>query len=239
MSLRTVGAVLCIGTLALSTVLSVRMSARPPQSGPSVAEILDRAMARTEWNEEQRVRARYRFTFVSQSQKLEKDGGVAEEELEVYEVAPVRGFSYARLISKNSRALDDGELGEERKRYAKFVERIEEGRDPYDEDDPQIGFDEELVSKYDFTRTGAETLDGRWYHVLAFVPKAGKLPRRRRIDAALNKSRGRFWIDNATYEVGRIQFELIDKVRLWWGIIGSLSRGPRHDRAAPHRCHER
>ena len=199
------------------------MPAQSAQSRRSVDEILDRAMARTQWNEEQGIRARYSFTFVSQSQKLKKDGGIAEEELEMYEVAPVRGFSYARLVSKNNRALNEGELGEERKRYAKFVERIKEGQDPYDEDDPQIGFDEELVSKYDFTKTGSEALDGRWYHVLAFAPKAGKLPRRRRIDAALNRSRGRFWIDEATYEVGRIQFELIDKVRLWWGIIGSLS----------------
>ena len=46
---------------------------------------------------------------------------------------------------------------------------------------------------------------------------------RRRIDRALNKASGQLWIDQETFEAARIELELIDKVRLWWGVVGSIS----------------
>ena len=216
---RTLGLTLGLSTCVLATALSVRVSTQTTR----VDDILDHALARAAWIEEEGIRTRYRFTLTSQSQKLEKDGSVKEEALQVYDVAPVRGVPYARLISKDGHALEGKDLGDERKRYAKFVARLENGADDNDEDDSFIRFDDELVAKYDFTSAGVEMLDGREYLVLAFEPKPGKLPKRRRIDTASNKSRGRIWIDETTYEVGRVRFELIDTVRLWWGIMGSLS----------------
>ena len=46
---------------------------------------------------------------------------------------------------------------------------------------------------------------------------------RRRIDHALNRSRGEVWIDTETHEIARVSFRLLDRVRLWWGILGSIS----------------
>ena len=37
------------------------------------------------------------------------------------------------------------------------------------------------------------------------------------------RTRDRIWIDEDTFEVARVEFELIGKVRLWWGILGSMS----------------
>ncbi len=39
---------------------------------------------------------------------------------------------------------------------------------------------------------------------------------------ALNKSAGRLWIDAKTYEIAQLEFELLDKVKIWWGFIGSI-----------------
>ena len=46
-------------------------------------------------------------------------------------------------------------------------------------------------------------------------------------------ARGRIWVDRETHEIARLEFELIDRVRLWWGLVGtihhsrgSLDRGP-------------
>jgi len=58
--------------------------------------------------------------------------------------------------------------------------------------------------------------------VLAYRPKEGKLPVNRRIDRALNKAEGRIWVDQESYEVSRIEFILKEKVKLWWGLIGSI-----------------
>ena len=65
-------------------------------------------------------------------------------------------------------------------------------------------------------------LRGRPSYVISFEPRPGKLRVRRRTDHALNRSRGEVWIDTKTYEIARIGFRLIDRVRLWWGIIGSI-----------------
>ena len=47
---------------------------------------------------------------------------------------------------------------------------------------------------------------------------------RRRSDHALNKARGQIWIDKETYEAARVEFELTGRVRLWWGILGTIMR---------------
>ena len=68
----------------------------------------------------------------------------------------------------------------------------------------------------------------------------------RRIDYALNKARGQIWIDKETFEAARVEFELIDRVRLWWGIVGtimrargSVDRGPRAGRPSGAICSSR
>ena len=73
-------------------------------------------------------------------------------------------------------------------------------------------------------------MDGRSNYVLAYRPKEGKLPVKRRIDRALNKAEGRIWVDQESYEVSRIEFILKEKVKLWWGLIGSIQevKGPVH-----------
>ena len=131
---RTLGLTIALSTCVLATALSVRISA---QKTP-VGDIIDRALVRAAWSEEQGIRTRYRFTLASRSQKLEKDGSVREEAREVYDVAPVRGVPFARLMSKDGQALEGKDLGDERKRYAKFVARLENGTDDNDEDDSFI-----------------------------------------------------------------------------------------------------
>ena len=43
------------------------------------------------------------------------------------------------------------------------------------------------------------------------------------MDKALNKSRGQLWIDQETYEIAKVNFEMKERVRLWLGILGSIS----------------
>ena len=44
------------------------------------------------------------------------------------------------------------------------------------------------------------------------------------MDHALNKSAGRLWIDTETYEIAQLEFELLDRIKLWWGFIGSIKQ---------------
>ena len=59
---------------------------------------------------------------------------------------------------------------------------------------------------------------------LSFEPKSGKLPVRRRNDRTLNNSRGRVWLDQESYEIARVEFELKGPTRISWRILGFISR---------------
>ena len=66
-------------------------------------------------------------------------------------------------------------------------------------------------------------LRGRSSYVISFEPRPGRLLVRRRIDHAQNRSRGEARADTETCEIARVSFQLMDRVRLWWGILGSIS----------------
>lgn len=69
---------------------------------------------------------------------------------------------------------------------------------------------------------GIETMDGRPTYKVSFSPKPGRLAWRGYIEKALNHVRGRIWIDSATYEIARLEFELMEKTRFGW-FLGSVS----------------
>jgi hypothetical protein len=131
---------------------------------------------------------------------------------------------YRRLIARNGRPLSETDQVGEHKRERAFLERIKRGQAPTaDVPADEITFDAELVSRYAFTQEGTESVGGRAAYRLSFEPRPGRLPIRRKIDRALNRSRGKIWIDSETYEIARVHFELINPVRVWWGIAGSIN----------------
>ena len=87
-----------------------------------------------------------------------------------------------------------------------------------------VAFDDELLGRYTLETAGVRALEDRDCYVVRFEPKPGKLAVRKTIDRALNQAEGLLWIDVETFEVARIEFELRQKVSLWWGIMGSVTK---------------
>ena len=188
-------------------------------------------------NEElQTVAGRYRALVTSEDREFDGDGAITEESRVEWEVVPVDGATFRRRLAMDGQPLTEEQRVREAEREAAFRERLHQLR--AGEIEPQrnenaIEFNEELVSRYDLTLDGEEALRGRPSYRIAFAPRDGDLPVRRPMDRALNKARGRIWIDSETREVARVEFELIDRVRLWWGLVGtihhfrgSMDRGP-------------
>jgi len=189
------------------------------QDTPSLDEIVDRAVARAEAVHEQE--RQYRFRMLSTIDKLHKSGGIQERTEDVHELVRIDGKPYLRLIERNGEPLTPEALEKERKRQERFRKRIRKGKRPRSEED-EIILDRDLADRYDARVTGVEPIGGRPAYAISFRPKPGKLPERRRIDRTLNNSRGRIWVDQQTYEVARLEFELTAKVRFWW-FMGSIS----------------
>ena len=205
--------VLFMGALAWGTGQEGKTLLQPL----TATQILEEAMARAAQEDQRDLVSKYRFKVFRVRDKLDGQGGLKERDEEVYENVLIQGFPYQRLIEKNGQALTEKERKEEEKRESEFREKIAKRDEEND-----FSFNQDLVSQYDFSLEGVEEVEGRSNYVLSYRPKEGKLPVKRRIDRALNKVEGRIWVDQESFEVSRVEFELKEKVKLWWGLIGSI-----------------
>lgn len=223
-------AVPCVLGVALLAV-GGQQAAAPTRAaaGYDGRALVVRALERVTWNEEQDFEAQYRSLMIREVRRFDGDGRVEEEDLGDYEVFPIDGAPFERRLTINGRPLSEEEQAGERKRETEFRDELRRRRAETDDaeeedDDDEFVFNEELIGRFVFAIEAEEPLRGRPSYRVSFRPRHGRLPIRRRIDYALNKARGQVWIDQETFEAARVEFELIDKVRLWWGVLGTISQ---------------
>jgi hypothetical protein len=215
----------------LAVIAIAGSQAVPPDTeDPELRDVIDRALERAAWAEEQGFETRYRHAMTQRVQRFDEDGEVTDEETRLYRVEPYRDALFRRLMARDGEPLGASDRTEQERRWEEFQaelddprKRAEREREADEQEDNEIKFDEELVGRYTATLDGVRDLRGRPSYVISFQPRPGKLPVRRRIDHALNKSRGEAWIDRETYEIAQVSFQLMERVRLWWGILGSIS----------------
>ena len=199
------------------------LSIQSTTSSPTAERILQLALARAEQVSQENQIGDYSFRFLRVSNELDDLGRTKKTETELFESFPIEGTHYERLLERNGRPLDSKDLDQEREREWRFRQRLRDGKHP-PADDGRVRFNRELVERYRFSLEGMEEIEERNNYVLSFLPRSDNLPVRRRIDRALNRSSGRIWVDVQFCEIARVEFELQDKIRLWWGLIGSISR---------------
>ena len=202
----------------------VAMPARGQE--PTADEIVDLAVARAEEQRDLGLDQAFEATLESITEQLDGDGRVKETERETYRQYPVEGVIFEELVAREGEPLDEDDAEDEVERREKFAKEVRErrakGEDPEPEDENRVAFDREFVERYQFELVGEETLDGVDCWVVPLEPKPGKLPERRRIDTALNKSTGTLWISQDDYGLALVEFEMASSVRFWGGILGTL-----------------
>ncbi len=75
---------------------------------------------------------------------------------------------------------------------------------------------EDLVSRFEFTMVGRESLNGRPALVVDFVPADKTLPERNLKERFINKAAGRIWIDAADYSLVKADLHLTQQVNVGW-----------------------
>ena len=231
MSLRRICVAVSIFGLWLwgSTVLPQTIDAETASAdGPSALtadDILTHVFERAAMQEESRVELAYEYLVASTVESLNGDGDVTDIEMARYRRYPLEGLLYEELIERDGESLDDDDAREQQEKKADFIREARahaERGEEYEPDEMRILFDHELMDRYQTTLDGTEMIRSYVCWVVSFEPREGKLPDKRQMDKALNRSTGRLWIAQDDYGVARISFEMREPFRYLWGLVASL-----------------
>lgn len=201
--------------LALVLLCAAAAAGSTPSSpAPDLGDLMRRVADRARWEKQHRADARYTWQQKRVVEKLAGDGQVEERTETLLVAEPVDGRTFYRTLQKNGRPLSPEEQAKEAGRANQFRQAL---RDPK-KGERNVELNEELLARYTYQYVGEESVAGRPAYVLAFAPRPGKLPENHRMDRVLNRTRGKVWIDRATYAIARIDIELTEPVSFFIGL---------------------
>ena len=187
-------------------------------------EIINRAVERSKSAEQQAKGRPYTYSRVSVVEDINDQGKVAERKEKNYLMIPIAGVFYQRLILANGKPLSEKERKQEEEKERKFRQGLAQSQPAKVNDKQRIILGRELVSRFQFTLEGRETVEGRPAYVLSFVSRAGAAEKKVD-DRVLNRLAGKLWIDVQEFELAKIEFHLTEKVSIGWGgILASLQK---------------
>lgn len=207
--------------VALQAPAAVPAGQDPPL--PPGEEVLTKVLARVTDKAVRHAAAQYRSVQHTGIEKFDEKGNLREREDRVYDVGPLGGGVYARLVEKNGKSLSPGDLRDEQEREQRFLERSKTQKFGGGDSD-RVPLDRELFDRYKGEVVGREMMNGRPAIVLHFWPRSNDLSIRRRQDYVLNKLTGKVWIDEQDWEIVKVDAHLTERVRVLLGLVATLDK---------------
>ena len=228
-------------TILAAAGLALAQAAPAPQKAaqplPDVRRFLDHV--RENLRSDGALLADYTFTEKHSEARLDSHGAIKKMKTAVYEVYPSEapGKMYRKLIVRDGKPVDPKELAaqdkEQEDRAEKRRLRLEnetpgdkEKRLAKEEGDKQKEREivEELFKMDELVMEGRETIDGRGTIVVSFRPRPGYKPASEGA-RAVQKLKGRAWVDEDNYQIVKIQAELLDSLGVGPGRLIRLQKG--------------
>lgn len=216
-------------TIAILATSAVAGSAAAQQAdAPPLPEIIFRALARAEAQDESKADLRFESIVETEVRSLDSDGETTKRTTLRSRRYPLAGAVYEELIERDGQPLTASERREEAKKREAFNRKAKEaaasGNVIETNDERQVRFDSDLMSRYRASVVGEAEIGDDTCWVVAFEPREGRLPEESRMDRTMNKSAGRLYITQENSAIARIEFELQRPVSYLWGLIASLRR---------------
>ena len=193
--------------------------------GVEAPAIVERALERAAAQRESGMALDFEYTTAGVFESLDRDGNVTRTETARRLRYALEGHLYAEVVERDGKLLDGDDVRAERERKAEFLREVRRHAARgarYEPEEMSVDFDRELMARYDVRLAGTEEVRGHACWVIAFEPRDGRLPDRRRIDKALNRSTGRIWIAQDDYGVVRVDFTMQRPFRWVLGLVGTL-----------------
>ena len=205
---------------ALGCALSLNALAAP-MAQPTAETIISNVIARAQWAQTQNFRGQFAYDRRRASEQLDERSVVKEREEKTYEVFPISGRPFSRLVKSDGKSLPERERKKEEERERSAREQAAQTKSP-PAMKKELPLTQDVLGRFVFKVEGSELLNGRPMWVLAFTPKSGELPVKKIQDCVVNRISGRVWIDAAEFEIARAVLHMNGEVSLIGGLVGVL-----------------
>ncbi|HLI83313.1 MAG TPA: hypothetical protein VKV17_05310 [Bryobacteraceae bacterium] len=176
----------------------------------------------------------YNYLQHQETRELDRSGNARVRKDETWDIIPLEGSPYKRLVSRDGHNLSAAEQQVEQQKLEAAAEersketagqrerRLEEWRHRQDRQRQPL---RELPDAFNFTLLSEQNLDGRPVYLIEAVPKPDYKPKST-YTSFFPKVKIRAWIDRADLEAVRIEIEPTDTIS-FGGFLLRLDKGSR------------
>jgi hypothetical protein len=162
------------------------------------------------------------YKNLSYFETLDASGAVRRTKEKLYQVTLRRGMTHNRLVAIDGRPLTAGESEVQSEKEKRWRDTYAGAKGGSMAERMDALVNERLLSRFEFTVAGRDSVRDRPCWVLDFKPRTGDLPEDRLIDRVINLLHGRVWVSMEEHEIVRADVKTEGGLKLWGGVLGSL-----------------
>jgi hypothetical protein len=195
------------------------------QDLPDASSVIQRVLQRANETEGAREEAKYMYQKRSVAEEFDDTGKAVKSTEKVFQVTPIEGVPFSRLIKIQNRDLTEEEREAQDRREARFRQRLAEKKLQAKSKMDEEALTSDLVDRYEFKVLRRDQVDNRAVLVLSFRPRSPHPPENSIQDKVLDRLAGQVWVDEAESEVLQVRVGLTGDLSLGlFGMIGAIKR---------------
>jgi hypothetical protein len=209
--------------MILSGVTGSAWAAFEPAPLPDAAGVMRKVVERAQNSGGEDSASLYTYEKRSTVEEFDSSGKVTKTTEEVFNVFPIQGVSYSRLVRIKGHDLTEKEIKEQNRKEEEFRKNL--ARPGSAQTKTNEGWlDPALVERFTFQVVGREQIRNRSTLALAFQPKAGAAEKSVS-DRVLGRLAGTLWVDEEDWEVSKVKVHLTTELSLGlFGMVGSIKQ---------------
>jgi len=208
------------GFLALvsGTSAGEQGASRGESSKPAAENVIQHAIQQAKLADPLQHEEQLAYTQISLLEELNSKGQVKSSKEKTYEVDLSTGQRRLTGLTINGRPASPEMLRREAEKERMNWHRYSGFHRPGSSD----LLNPDILTRFNFTFVDYETITGRRAFKVNFFAKEGA-PKKTLKDRLLRRLQGTVWIDTKTFEVTKADIGLQKELKLWGGVIASLS----------------
>jgi hypothetical protein len=165
---------------------------------------------------------KYAYQKYSIEEELDAAGRPTKTTEEIYDVIPIGGVPFERLVKVQGRDLTEKQVKEQDRKEEEFRKKLSEQNAERSTATNNDYLNQEIIDRFAFRIEGRTNLLNRPALILSFQPKPAA-PDKKIADKVLKRLAGTLWIDEEESEIAQLKLGLTADLSLgWFGMIGSL-----------------